>query len=179
VTEYVALIDGERGAYGAVVPDLPGCTSAANTFKTLRLNIIEAVRLWIEHATTNGEEVPTARSPEELRRDPEVAAALGRGAALTLVPVLRDDGHPKKANISTTMGLLEAIDDAAEEHGLTRSNFLATAAREKPQEQLRKQPEELERVLRLATDAATKRAAETSAEKPAAKRKRSSSRKKA
>ena len=25
---YVALVDGKKGAYGVVVPDLPGCTSA-------------------------------------------------------------------------------------------------------------------------------------------------------
>jgi len=24
---YVALIDGEAGAYGVVIPDLPGCTA--------------------------------------------------------------------------------------------------------------------------------------------------------
>ena len=175
MTEYVALIDGERGAYGAVVPDLPGCTSVGNTFKELRRNVIEAVRLWIENAEANGEKLPRARTPEELRGDPEVAAKLGRGAAaLTLVPVLRDYGHPKKANISINMGLLDAIDDAAEEHGLTRSNFLATAAREKLQEQLRKQPEELERALRLAAEAATKRAAKTPAKKTTGKRKRSS-----
>ena len=25
---YIALVDGKAGAYGVVVPDLPGCTSA-------------------------------------------------------------------------------------------------------------------------------------------------------
>jgi len=28
---YVALVDGKKGAYGVVVPDLPGCTSAGKT----------------------------------------------------------------------------------------------------------------------------------------------------
>ena len=29
--KYVALVDGKKGAYGVVVPDLPGCTSAGKT----------------------------------------------------------------------------------------------------------------------------------------------------
>jgi hypothetical protein len=27
MTRYVALLDGKPGAYGVVVPDLPGCTT--------------------------------------------------------------------------------------------------------------------------------------------------------
>lgn len=131
MTQYVALVDGERGAYGATVPDLPGCTSAAATIDELRRDVIEAVRLWIEDAAAEGEDLPRARSLEELRQDPEVAAALAQGAALTLVPVVRDYGRLKKANISLDAGLLEAIDAAADERGLTRSSFLATAAQEK------------------------------------------------
>jgi metal-responsive CopG/Arc/MetJ family transcriptional regulator len=36
-----------------------------------------------------------------------------------------------RANLSLDAGLLEAIDDAAKASGLTRSSFVATAAREK------------------------------------------------
>jgi metal-responsive CopG/Arc/MetJ family transcriptional regulator len=36
-----------------------------------------------------------------------------------------------RANLSLDAGLLDAIDDAAKAHGLTRSAFLASAAREK------------------------------------------------
>ena len=131
MTRYVALIDGKRGAYGATVPDLPGCTSAAASIDEVHRNAIDAVRLWIEDAEADGEAVPRPRSLEELRQDPDVAAALAQGAAFTIVPVLRDYGRPKNANISLDAGLLEAIDTTAAEHGLTRSGFLATAAVEK------------------------------------------------
>ncbi len=51
---YVALIDGEAGAYGVIVPDLPGCTSGgAATDEALR-NAVEAVRLWAEDAIDAG-----------------------------------------------------------------------------------------------------------------------------
>jgi len=86
MTQYVALIDGRQGAYGVVVPDLPGCTSAGDTIDEARRNAIEAVRLWIEDVEADGEELPRPRTLEVLRADPEVAAALAEGAALTIVP---------------------------------------------------------------------------------------------
>jgi predicted RNase H-like HicB family nuclease len=41
---YVALIDGRPGAYGVVVPDLPGCTSAAATTDLALRRAVETVR---------------------------------------------------------------------------------------------------------------------------------------
>ena len=66
-----------------------------------------------------------------MRADPEMAAALAQGAVLAFVPLLRDAGQPAKANLSLDAGLLAAIDEAAAARGLTRSAFLASAAREK------------------------------------------------
>jgi predicted RNase H-like HicB family nuclease len=128
---YVALIDGKHGAYGVVVPDLPGCTSAGRTIDEAYGNAVEAVRLWVEDAEADGERLPRSRSVEAIRADPEIAAALAAGAAIMMVPVLRDAGRPAKANLSLDAGLLEAIDEAAAAHGLTRSAFIASAAREK------------------------------------------------
>jgi len=116
MTRYVALIDGRHGAYGVVVPDLPGCTSAGKTTDQAYRNAMEAVRLWIEDAEADGEKLPRPRTLEALRADPEIAAALAEGAAIAIVPVL------------------QAIDEAAEAHGLTRSAFIASAAREKIKE---------------------------------------------
>jgi predicted RNase H-like HicB family nuclease len=131
MTRYVALIDGKKGAYGVVVPDLPGCTSAGKTLDEAYRNSIEAVRLWAEDAEASGEKLPPSRMLEVLRTDPDVAAALAEGAVATLVPVLRDSGRSVRANLSLDAGLLDAIDEAAEAHGLTRSAFIASAAREK------------------------------------------------
>jgi len=89
------------------------------------------VRLWAEDAIADGEELPKPRSAEALRADPDVAAALAEGAVLAVVPLLIDLGRPTKANLSLDAGLLAAIDEAAAARGLTRSAFLAGAAREK------------------------------------------------
>ena len=128
---YIALVDGEAGAYGVVVPDLPGCTSAGSTTDEALRNAVEAVRLWVEDAIDDGEALPPLRSVEALRADSEVAAALAEGAALAIVPLLLDSGRAVRANLSLDAGLLDAIDEAAKAHGLTRSAFLASAAREK------------------------------------------------
>jgi len=42
-----------------------------------------------------------------------------------------DDGRTVRANLTFDAGLLRAIDVAATQRGLTRSAFLASAAREK------------------------------------------------
>jgi predicted RNase H-like HicB family nuclease len=126
---YIVLIDGKPGAYGVVVPDLPGCTSGGKTVDAALRNAIEAVRLWAEDARADGEALPRPRSIEQIKR--EMATALANGAVLAVVPLLLDAGRPAKANLSVDAGLLEAIDEAAEAHGLTRSAFIATAAREK------------------------------------------------
>jgi len=131
MARYVVLIDGKPGAYGIVVPDLPGCTSGAATTDEALKNAAEAIRLWVEDAIAEGEKIPKPRSAEHLRRDKDVARALAEGAALAVVPLVMDSGRPAKANLSLDSGLLSAIDEAAAARGLTRSSFLATAAREK------------------------------------------------
>jgi hypothetical protein len=45
--------------------------------------------------------------------------------------LLIDEGRTVRANLIFDVGLLGAIDAAASERGLTRSAFLASAAREK------------------------------------------------
>jgi len=129
--QYIALVDGRAGAYGLTVPDLPGCTSGGGTTDEALRNAVEAIRLWAEDAIADGEKLPQPRSAEALRADPEVAEAIAAGAVLALVPLLLDAGRPAKANLSIDAGLLAAIDEAAAARGLTRSAFLASAAREK------------------------------------------------
>lgn len=131
MARYVVLIHGETGAYGVTVPDLPGCTSGGSTTDEVLRNAMEAIRLWAEDAIAEGRELPAPRSAERLRADPEVAQAVAQGAVLAIVPLLLDAGRPAKANLSIDAGLLAAIDEAAAARGLTRSAFLASAAREK------------------------------------------------
>jgi predicted RNase H-like HicB family nuclease len=87
---YVAIVDGQPGAFGVVVPDLPGCTSGGNTIDEALRNTVEAVTLWAEDARSDGAKIPKPRSAEKLRADAEVAAAVGRGSILAYVPLVLD-----------------------------------------------------------------------------------------
>ena len=130
-TRYVVIVDGEPGALGLWVPDMPGCTSMGETLDELLQNAQEALRMWAEDALADEEPLPFPRSFEEIAKEPEVAEALKHGAALAIVPLLIETGRSVKANLSMDAWLLAAIDDAAAARGLTRSAFLSSAAREK------------------------------------------------
>jgi predicted RNase H-like HicB family nuclease len=126
-TRYAALIDGKRGAYGVTFPDLPGCAAMGRTLDEAFQHAAEAGGEWAQAVGR----LPRPRSLEALRADPEIKRPVAQGAWLAIVPLIMDAGRPAKANISLDQGLLQAIDDAAEAHGLTRSAFLISAAREK------------------------------------------------
>jgi predicted RNase H-like HicB family nuclease len=131
MARYVALIDGKPGAYGVVIPDLPGCTAMGKTLDQGLRNAADAARLWAEDAIADGDKLPKPRSAEDVRKDRSIAAALAEGAVLAVIPVVIDAARAAKANLSLDAGLLQAIDEAAAEKGLTRSAFIASAAREK------------------------------------------------
>lgn len=114
MARYIVLIDGKVGAYGVVVPDLPGCTAMGKTLDEALLNAIAAVRDWAEVARAAGEAIPKPRRIDTLRKDKEVARAVQGGAALAAVPLILDAARPARANLSMDAGLLEAIDEAAQ-----------------------------------------------------------------
>jgi predicted RNase H-like HicB family nuclease len=131
MARYGAIVDGKRGDYGVVIPDLPGCTAMGRTVDEALANAAGAARAWAEVALSDGLKIPKPRPLETLRNDPAVIAEIAEGGTLALISVVLDSGRPAKANLSLDAGLLEAIDEAAAAKGLTRSAFLASAAREK------------------------------------------------
>jgi predicted RNase H-like HicB family nuclease len=131
MSRYVALVDGHAGTYGIVIPDLPGCMSAGATVEETLDNVQEALTLWVDAMITNGNAIPPPRPLDDVLADAEVKAAIAEGAAAVFIPWIRESGKPTRANISLDQGLLDAIDEAAAARGLTRSAFLASAAREK------------------------------------------------
>ena len=123
------LIDGERGGYGVVVPDLAGCTAMGDTIEAALANVAAAMRDWAEVIEEAGGAVLAPRDPETLRSDPEVRAALAAGALLASAPLIRETGRPAKANLSLDSGILAAIDEEAARRKLTRSGFVELMAR--------------------------------------------------
>jgi predicted RNase H-like HicB family nuclease len=129
MSRYVALIDGKAGAYGVMFPDLPGCTAMGKTMDEALANATDALRDWAEVTEESGAKIPPAAALEALRRDPEVKRALGEGAGLAAVPLVRETGKPVKANLSIDSGVLAAMDEEARRRNLTRSAFVEMLAR--------------------------------------------------
>ena len=112
----------EDSAFGVEFPDLPGCFSAADSLEDVIPNATEALSLWFEDA----DEVEP--SPVEKVRA-NAATDLAEGAFLIMVPWIGRGSKPARVNISLDRVMLGAIDEAAATRRLTRSAFLAEAAR--------------------------------------------------
>lgn len=122
---YSAIVHQDPGsAYGLTFPDLPGCFAAADSWDEIPKAAAEALNLWFEDQP---EATPSQLG--DLRKREDVAAALAEGATLISIPYIPADGALERVNISIERGLLRAIDAAAKERGMTRSSFLASAAR--------------------------------------------------
>jgi predicted RNase H-like HicB family nuclease len=129
---YVAVIEKEPdSAFGVWFPDIEGCFSAGDTLDEAVANAAAALRQHAEATESAGHRVPAARSIDEVLRDEDVAESVESGAVLFAVPLLADAGRTVRINISLDKALVDQIDTAASARGLTRSAFLAQAAREK------------------------------------------------
>lgn len=56
--QVVLIPDNEVGGYTVIVPSLPGCISEGDTIDEALANIREAIDLYIEDLTADGESVP-------------------------------------------------------------------------------------------------------------------------
>lgn len=129
---YLGVVEKDAdSAYGMWFPDMPGCFPAVDDFDDLPRIAAELLRQHVEALESNGRPVLAPRAIAEAMNDKEVRKALKGGATTMLVPLLADPGRTVRVNVTVERGLLEQIDEAAEARGLTRSAFLAQAAREK------------------------------------------------
>ena len=119
---YAIVHKEEDSAFGVSFPGLDGCFSAADDIGDLLPNACEALDLWFE-------DMPEV-APLRLDQVQAMCADdLARGAFIVAVPLIRNTGRLARVNLSLDTGMLDAIDKAAAERSLTRSAFLAQAAR--------------------------------------------------
>ena len=115
---------------GRADPDLPGCHGGGATVEAAILaDATSAARAWAEYKIGKGNVVPVARPLRQIIDDGEFDVAAGETAVM--IPLLLDSGRAVRANPSLDAALLAAIDEAAKVRGLTRSAFVASAARDK------------------------------------------------
>lgn len=123
--QYIALIHKDPDSdYGVSFPDLPGVATAGSTLDEARAMAVEALALHLEGMAEDGEDIPAPSSMEEIMKDAE-----NKKAVAVLIEAPADPIKTVRVNVTLPADALEEIDRYAESHGLTRSGFLAQAAR--------------------------------------------------
>ena len=125
MNSYIALIHKEPDSdFGVSFPDLPGCVTAGATLQEAREMAAEALAFHVEGLAKDGEAVPPPSTLETIMADRE-----NRNAVAILVDLPAMTARSVRINITLPEDVLGAIDRFASRHGLSRSGFLARAAR--------------------------------------------------
>jgi predicted RNase H-like HicB family nuclease len=122
--DYLAVVFAEKGAaYGIYFPDLPGCFSAADSWDEVRANAQGALALYARDEPN----LPKPRTPDELLSDREVKSEIASGATLLAIPLIVSQ-RKERYNLMLDPHLVAAVDAAARVAGVSRSEFMETAA---------------------------------------------------
>jgi predicted RNase H-like HicB family nuclease len=122
---YIGLIHKDaKSDYGVSFPDFPGVVTAGKDLDDARAMAEEALALHIDGLLDDGEAVPDASSLEEVMADPG-----NQDGVAILVAVKTDAAKSVRVNVTLPEDVLTQIDKFVKEHGLSRSGFLAQAAK--------------------------------------------------
>ncbi|WP_165214820.1 type II toxin-antitoxin system HicB family antitoxin [Affinirhizobium pseudoryzae] len=122
---FIGLIHKDPDSdYGVSFPDFPGVITAGTDLDDARRMAEEALAFHVEGMIEDGEAIPEPSSLEEV-----MSVQDNRDAVAVLVPLKNQAKKAVRLNITLPEDVLEKIDAYAQAHGLTRSGFLAQAAR--------------------------------------------------
>ena len=115
-----------KTAWSVIVPDLPGCFSAAdNGIDEAIENAKEAIELWIEMTLDAGQDIPKPSSITSLQKKKEFRRYIW--AIAEIDPALLSDDI-ERVNISLPKRVLARLDAKAKAAGENRSAFIAHMA---------------------------------------------------
>ena len=127
MTDYIAIIHKESDSdFGVSFPDFPGCVTVGRTLDDARTMAQDALVLHIEGLLEDGGALPVPSSLETVMAD-----CGNREGVAILVSAPRRAPRSVRVNVTIAADELAEIDAYAARHGLTRSGFLAAAARRK------------------------------------------------
>lgn len=122
---YIGLIHKEaKSDYGVSFPDFPGVVTAGKDLDDARAMAEEALALHIDGLLEDGEAIPEASSLEDV-----MSNADNKDGVAILVAVKTDAVKCVRVNVTLPEDILAQIDKFAKEKGLSRSGFLAQAAK--------------------------------------------------
>lgn len=123
---YIGLIHKDGNSdFSVSFPDFPGCVTAGTSLEEAHLMAQEALTLHVQGLVEDAEPIPAPSTLDEIMSDPE------NEDSIAVLTVAAPNASPKivRVNITLPGDVLGAIDHYAEAHGLTRSGFLARAAK--------------------------------------------------
>ncbi|MEQ3437343.1 Antitoxin component HicB of the HicAB toxin-antitoxin system [Stenotrophomonas maltophilia] len=125
---YPVLIEAgdERTAWGVIVPDLPGCFSAADTLDDALSAAEESALAWIDAALDKGRSIPSPSAPQKIVAEAPSGTAWIL-AYICIDPSLLDDTI-ERVNISLPRRILARLDAQARAAGESRSSYIAHLA---------------------------------------------------
>ena len=122
----VVIHKDESSDFGVMVPDIPGCYSAGNTYDEALNNVIEAIECHLEGLLLDNESIPVGSSMDCWINSEEFKEGVWAFVDIDLSQI---SGKAKRVNITIPERVLNLIDLYAKSHSIkNRSSFLADAA---------------------------------------------------
>lgn len=125
MSNYIGLIHKQAESdYGVSFPDFPGVVTAGETLDEARTMAEEALAFHVDGMIEDGDAIPEPSSLELIMAEPE-----NRDGVAILVTLRSQSPKSVRINITLPEDVLQTIDTFAAANGLSRSGFLARAAR--------------------------------------------------
>lgn len=122
----VVIHKDENTDFGVMVPDIPGCYSAGETYDEALNNTREAIECHLEGLLLDGLSLPVATAMEHWIAD---ASYQGGVWAFVEIDLSQISGKAKRVNITMPERVLNLIDLYSKSHAVkNRSSFLTDAA---------------------------------------------------
>lgn len=118
---YPALIDGEKGAYGAIFPDLPGIVAMGETMDEVLINAEAALR---DGALEAEKDAAPLAAPSALE---DIAPLAGQ--TLVSIPLIQLSGRSVRAHLNLDEEVAAFIDSEARRRKMTRTAYISWMAR--------------------------------------------------
>jgi predicted RNase H-like HicB family nuclease len=118
----VVVHKDEVSSYGVTIPDFPGCFTSGNTFDEAIKNVQEAIECHLDE----GDKIPKPSSIELLINNTNFAGGIW---VMVEIDLSAFENRTKRINVSISESLLHEIDCFVKQKGLSRSAFLARAAK--------------------------------------------------
>ncbi len=127
--KYVAVFRKTSSSdFGVEFLDLPGCFSAGSTLEEAKTMAAEALRLHLDGLQEDGVGPPEPSDLDAIER--KLRGKRGEDFyALVEIEAEPEESRVVRVNITIEERLLREIDSAASQGGMSRSGFLADAAR--------------------------------------------------